>query len=452
VTRSSHSIDWAGPAREAARHLSCLVRLDTTNPPGNETAAARYVAGVLEAEGIGAQVLEPAPGRGSVIARVAGTGNKPAVLLLSHLDVVPATAAEWSADPFSGETRDGAVWGRGSLDCKGLTALWLTLIIHARRTGARFPRDLILAATADEEAGGSWGVRWLVENHFDLIDAPFCLNEGGGMTIQLNNRTYMTYQNSEKSVCWLKLQARGPAGHASIPIDENAVVLLAEAIAALGRTPLPVHLTETARGYIMGMAAAQPEPIRSGLGALLDERTAAEAVAALPIEPFYRNVLSAMLRNTASPTILRAGDKTNVIPSTASAEVDCRILPGQTPDSLRGEIAAILERALGPKGVARLEIEFPRSSLPTESPAQTEMTADIKAAVARHCPEAHLIPLMATGATDARYLRPKGMTVYGFWPLPPGVDVRGVHGVDERLPIPALEFGLKVLWDVLTAS
>ena len=445
---AAHSADWTALAQETAHHLSELVRIDTTNPPGNEIGAARYLAGVLAREGITSEVVEPTPGRGSVVARVAGKGDKPPVLLLSHLDVVPAVAADWEHDPFGGEMVGDTLWGRGTLDCKGLSALWLTLIIHAKRTGVSFPRDLVMAATADEEAGGIHGVRWLVENRFGLIDAPFCLNEGGGKGVRVNGKEYYSYQNSEKSVCWLRLKAKGPAGHASVPIDDNAVVLLAEAIRALGRTRLPVHLTQTAAQYIQGLADGQPEAVRRGLLALLDEKRTDEVLWSLPVDPQYRYGLSAMLRNTASPTVLRAGEKTNVIPSAANAEVDCRILPGQTPDLLRQEIETVLTAAIG-QGMGRLEIEFPRSSLPTESAPETVLTKDIRKSLARHAPGAKVVPYMATGATDARYLRPKGMVVYGFWPIPSDSETHGVHGVNERIPIKALEFGLKVAWDVL---
>lgn len=449
TTPTAPTADWSALAQETARHLSELVRINTTNPPGNEIAAARYIAGVLAGEGMRSEILEPAPGRGSVVARVSGQGNKPPILLLSHLDVVPAVAADWEHDPFGGETIDDTVWGRGTLDCKGLSALWLAIILHAKRNGITFPRDVIMAATADEEAGGIQGVRWLVDNRYDLINAPYCLNEGGGKGVRVNGQEYYSYQNSEKSVCWLRLKAKGPAGHASVPIDENAVVLLAEAIRALGRTRLPVHLTETAAQYIKGLADGQPEEVRRGFLALLNEGRTDEVLWQLPVDPQYRYGLSAMLRNTASPTVLKAGEKTNVIPSTANAEVDCRILPGQTPASLRQEIETVLSAALGPQGMPRLEIEFPRASLPTESAPETELTADIRLSLARHAPGARVVPYMATGATDARYLRPKGMVVYGFWPIPADFETHGVHGVNERIPVRALEFGLKVAWDVL---
>ncbi|MCL4424254.1 MAG: M20/M25/M40 family metallo-hydrolase, partial [Firmicutes bacterium] len=250
LKKGTPEIPWPKALQEATGHLSRLIQFDTTNPAGNELPAAHYLAEVLRSEGLEPVVVEPAPGRGSVIARLKGTGEKPPLLLLSHLDVVPAVREGWRRDPFGGEVADGEIWGRGALDCKGLTAAWLELVLLLKRTGHPLQRDVIFAATADEEMGGTWGVKWLSENRFDLIQAEYALNEGGGSAFRIGQQTYYTYQTAEKAICWVRLRARGTGGHASIPLPDNALVYLAKAISALGTRRLPVHVTPTTPDFI----------------------------------------------------------------------------------------------------------------------------------------------------------------------------------------------------------
>ncbi|MDQ7793205.1 MAG: M20/M25/M40 family metallo-hydrolase [bacterium] len=436
---------WIGPAlNETIGYLQDLIRIDTTNPPGNESAAARYLAERLAAEGVAAEVVEPAPGRGSVVARLRAEGSRPedALLLLSHLDVVPAEPAGWRRDPFGGELVDGEVWGRGALDTKSLTALWLTLFLKIKREKLPLRRDLIFAATADEEMGGALGVRWLVENRPELLEAGWCLNEGGGFAVELGGVTYYPFQSAEKSPCWMTLRVRGTPGHASMPRRDNAVVRLAEAVARIGRARLPFHLTGTARLFVEGLAAVQEEPMAGLIRSLLDPERADAVLDGLPDDNLAA-MLRAMLRNTASPTVLRAGEKTNVIPSIAEAQVDCRILPGQTPASIRRELLAALE------GGPEVELELGLSGEPTESPVETELAASIERALARHSPGAHPVPFLVPGATDSRFLRPRGVVCYGFAPTLPDVDIRLIHGHNERIGVNTLDFALAVLADVL---
>ena len=438
--------DWMGRAREET--ITCLtelVRLDTTNPPGNETAAARYLADRLGAAGVQAEVVEPAPGRGSVVARLDPEDANPAesLLLLSHLDVVPATAAEWKRDPFGGELVDGQVWGRGTLDTKQLTAIWLTIFLRVVRERLALRRGLVFAATADEEMGGTLGVRWLEENRPDLLRCGWCLNEGGGFGLMLGGATYYPFQAGEKSPCWMTLRVRGQPGHASIPSADNAVIRLAEAVARVGRARLPFHLTDTVRLFVEGLAGAQAEPMAAMLKSLLDPDRADQALDGLG-DAHLAAMVRAMLHNTATPTVLRAGEKTNVIPSMAEAQVDCRILPGQTPESLQGELQAVLADCPG------VELVLGMSGQPTESPVDTVLSDAIRRSLARHAPDAWAIPYLVPGATDSRFLRPRGTVAYGFSPLLPGEDVRTIHGHDERIGVRSIEFGLRVLWDVVT--
>ncbi|MGE5560575.1 MAG: M20/M25/M40 family metallo-hydrolase [Chloroflexota bacterium] len=433
--------DLPGIIDESVEHLRQLVRFRTVNPPGEETQAARYLKEVFEREGIPAEVVEPQAGRGSVVARLQGDGRQRPLLLLSHIDVVPAVAKDWAHDPFGAELINGEVWGRGTQDCKNAAATWLAIMIRIKRLGLTPSRDIIFAATADEEMGGVFGARWLAENRWDLIDAEYCLNEGGGGAVSLGNKLYYTYQTGEKSVCWFRLTAKGTAGHASVPLPDNPVVVLAETVGKLGRARLPLHITPTVTDFVKGLAAAQPESQRELLLRILDPSQTEAVLAKAVGGGQHVNDFNAMLRNTATPTILRAGEKTNVIPSEAICDVDGRILPGQTADDLIREIRAVIGDAV--------QVEFNRTGTPTESDPRTPLADAITRAIARHAPEASVVPFLVPGATDARYLRPRGMTVYGFVPTLPDVDAKTVHGVNERLPVSSFAFGVKVTWDVV---
>lgn len=435
------SADLQSIINECVEHLRQLVRFRTVNPPGEETEAAKYLKSVFDREGIPAEVFESQPGRGSVVARLKGDGRQRPLLLLSHLDVVPAVAKDWAHDPFGAELINGEIWGRGTQDCKNASATWLAIMLRCKRLGVTPSRDIIFAATADEEMGGVFGAKWLADNKWDLIDAEYCLNEGGGGAVTLGNQQYFTYQTGEKSVCWFRLVAKGTAGHASVPLPDNAVVVLAETVAKLGRARLPIHITPTMTDFVNGLAAAQPEASRAVLRRILDpnqtEQVLAQAVGSGHVHDF-----NAMLRNTATPTILRAGEKTNVIPSEAVCDVDGRILPGQTAEDLAREVRAVIGDAV--------QVEFSRTGTPTESQPRTALADAIAKAISKHSPRSTVVPFLVPGATDARYLRPRGMTVYGFVPTLPEVDAKTVHGVNERLPVSSFAFGVKVTWDVIS--
>ncbi len=432
--------------REATVFLQRLIQFDTTNPPGNETACARYIAEVLGKEGIPCEVIESGPGRGNAIARLRGNGAKRPLLLLSHLDVVPAVAADWKHPPFGGEVIDGEIWGRGSLDTKNLTAVWMAIILQVKRLGRPLTRDLVFAATADEEMGGTYGVKWLVDNRPELLDCEFALNEGGGMGMDLGGKIIFVYQTAEKGICWTRVTARGTAGHASMPHRDNPVVHLAAALHKIGTTPLPIHVTDTFRLFIERTAEHLPERLGRTFKLLL-EPEAQEAALGVVSDEFQANTIRAMFRNTAAPTMVKGSDKTNVIPQTATAEVDCRILPGQTSETLLAE----LREVLGLKGEPgeKVELSLDRTSLATESPPDTPLAQALGRALAKHAPEAGLVPYLVPGGTDGRFLRPKGVVCYGFAPTLPGTDERSVHGINERIPLSSLEFALKVLWDAV---
>jgi acetylornithine deacetylase/succinyl-diaminopimelate desuccinylase-like protein len=336
-------------------HLKNLVSIDTTNPPGNESEAARYLSAVFQSEGIEHEVVESAPGRGSIVARLRGNGKGRPLMLLGHLDVVTANAADWTHPPFSATEADGAIWGRGTLDMKGLVATWLTLMVKYKREQTVFSRDIIFAATADEEAGGTLGLGWLVKNRPDLVDCEWALNEGGGNSFTLGGKTFITFQSGEKAGCPVRLVAKGTAGHASIPLPDNPVHKLAEALTALQQAALPEHMTDTVRAFLSGLSEGMGGSQGAALNMAVRMGQVSKAVGIAVKDPFLQAGLRAMLHNTAVPTMLSASTKLNVIPGEASADLDCRILPGQSRDSLLRELREALpdghsncQRALWP--------------------------------------------------------------------------------------------------------
>ncbi|MEW6546152.1 MAG: M20/M25/M40 family metallo-hydrolase [Bacillota bacterium] len=430
---------------EAKELLISLLQIDTTNPPGNEVQAARYLEGLLRREGISCQVFEPAPGRGSIVARWPGDGRRKPLLLAGHLDVVPARAEDWQYPPFSGTVADGAIWGRGSLDCKDMIAGWVTILLWMKRLGVKTDRDVILAATADEEAGGTWGMAWLAREHPELLQAEAALNEGGGASFSLGGAQVFTCQTAEKGVCWLRFTARGRAGHGSVPVADNAVVKLARAVARLGTRELPLHLTPTVEAMLAAFVeAGGPEVGRAIRQAIATGGRREDLERLLP--PEKAAGLAATLRNTVSPTVLAAGSKTNVIPAQATAEVDGRMVPGFTPETFLAEV----RQALGDDG-AGITVEVLMSDQPSESPFPTSLVECLRQALSRHVPGSTLAPFMSTGMTDSRFLRRLGIPVYGFWPYLPHVPVHLAHGTDERLPEDSFRFALQVMWDALTS-
>ena len=436
---------WAQIGEEAVEHLSRLIRFDTSNPPGNETPAALYLKQVLEREGLEEiQLLEAAPRRGNLIARLRGDGSRRPLLLSAHLDVVPAEPDRWTQPPFSGAVADGLVWGRGALDMKHMAAMSLMVLKLAKRQELPLKRDLIFAAVADEEMHFEYGSRWLVENHPDLLRAEYALSESGGMLVPLFGLRCYPIQVAEKGICWLKMRAHGRPGHGSTPHDDNAIVRLAQAIARLDSGRMPIHVIPVVRQFITALAAGLPAAQGVFLRAILNPTLAPLVLNRLPAE--FRHEFRALLCNTVTPTILQAGSKTNVIPSQAEAELDCRLLPGQAPADALREIRAIV----GP-GV---ELEPFYTSPGLEFDSDTELFRLLRQTLTAHDPEAYPVPFMVSGGTDASQYARLGITVYGFTPgqLPAGLSLlRTVHGHDERIPVASLHFGVRVLWDVVKA-
>lgn len=423
---------------ETARIARDLIRIDTSNRGGGdanpERPAADYVAAFLRELGLDPVIIESAPGRASVVARVAGSERDlPALVLHGHLDVVPADPANWSVDPFAGVIQDGMLWGRGAVDMKDMDAMILTSIAELLRAGERPRRDVILAFFADEENGGIYGAHYLVSNHPELFaGAGTAISEVGGYSIDIaGNRAYLI-QTGEKALDWIKLRARGTAAHGSRVWHDNAVTRLAEAIAALGRHEFPVRLCDTTRELI--------DEIANIVGADPVTVNPEELVVSLGKGAGF---IQASLRNTANPTVLTAGYKHNVIPDTAEALVDVRTLPAE-----QAEVREEIQRIVGDD----IEIEIVHTDIGLEVPFTGELVDAMKAALETHDPGARVLPYLLSGGTDNKALSRLGIVGYGFAPLrlPAELDFPGMfHGVDERVPLDALDFGHRVLVDLL---
>jgi acetylornithine deacetylase/succinyl-diaminopimelate desuccinylase-like protein len=424
----------ATAADEVVRICRDLIRIDTTNPgdhsgPG-EREAAEHVAALLSEAGLEPRILESHPGRASVVARIAGEDpSRPALLLHGHLDVVPANAADWKHDPFSGEIADGCVWGRGAVDMKDMDAMILAVVRQRLRDGRRPPRDVVLVFTADEEAGGTWGARWLVDHHPDVFEGVTeAIGEVGGFSATIGDRRLYLIQAAEKGMAWLRLTAQGTAGHGSMIQRDNAITELAETVARIGRHEWPVRLTPAAHAFLEEASAAlgveftpdNPGPVLAKIGPL-------------------SRMIAASVRNTANPTGLKAGYKVNVVPQNAVAEVDGRFLPGH-----EDEFFAEIDRLLG-SGVTR---DFIHHDIAVETTAGGDLYEAMAAALLDADPEARVVPYCMSGGTDAKSFSRLGIRCFGFAPLqlPADLDFSGMfHGIDERVPVDALRFGVRVL-------
>jgi acetylornithine deacetylase/succinyl-diaminopimelate desuccinylase-like protein len=412
-----------------------LIRIDTSNYGGNEgpgeRLAAEYVAEKLAEVGLEPQIFESAPGRASTVARIAGEDpSRPALLIHGHTDVVPAHAPDWTHDPFSGEIADGCVWGRGAVDMKDMDAMTLAVVRDRLRSGRRPPRDVVLAFLADEEAGGLYGARWLVDNHPELFEGVTeAIGEVGGFSFTVNDdlRFYLV-ETAQKGMHWMRLTVDGTAGHGSMVNTDNAVTELCEAVGRLGRHRFPVRVTKSVRGFL--------DELSDALGTELDPE---DMDATLERLGGIARIIGATLRNTAAPTQLGAGYKVNVVPGQATAHVDGRFLPGYEEEFL-----ADLDRVLGPR-VRREDVHADKALETTFDGALVEA---MRTSLLAEDPAARAVPYMLSGGTDAKSFDDLGIRCFGFAPLklPPDLDFAGLfHGVDERVPVDGLKFGVRVL-------
>jgi len=421
---------------EVARIARDLIRIDTSNFGGGnskgEREAAEYVGAYLASLGLEPEYYEPIPNRTNVMARVRGRNpERPALVVHGHLDVVPAMAEDWSVDPFEGVIRDGMLWGRGAVDMKNMDAMILTAVADLLRAGEQPDRDLILVFFADEENGGVEGSALVVRDRPEWFSgATEAISEVGGYSITVDDHRAYLLQVGEKALMWLRLVAKGRAGHGSRYHEQNAVTRLAEAVAAVGRTRWPIRLTPTTQALLDGLSELTGRPI---------DDPDALAAAAGPAEAFLRSTF----RTTANPTALTAGYKHNVIPETAEALIDVRVIPGTEDDVL-----AELQRIVGDD----IRIETVVRDIGMETPFTGELVDAMVAALGKHDPGVPVIPYLLGAGTDNKALASIGITGYGFAPLqlPADLDFTGMfHGVDERVPVESLVFGQRVLTDLL---
>lgn len=411
-----------------------LIRIDSSNygdgsGPG-EREAAEHVVGLLEEVGLAAELLESDPGRANVVLRLPGEDrSRDALVLHGHLDVVPARAADWSVDPFGGEVRDGCLWGRGAVDMKGMDAMILSVVRQMTREGRRPARDVVVAFTADEEAGSVKGAGFLVETRPDLFEgATEAVSEVGGFSLDVAGQRCYLVQTAEKGIAWVRLVAHGRAGHGSQVNDDNAVTRLAGAVARIGAHRWPLEIRPTVRAFLEGVEDITGEP--------LDPE---DFDALTRVLGTTANWVGATLRNTSNPTQLEAGYKHNVIPGTATALVDCRTLPGQ------GEHVLEVVRGLAGPGV---DVEVVHQDTALETDLTGSLPDAMVAALLAEDPGARVLPYCLSGGTDNKALARLGIRGFGFAPLqlPADLDFAGMfHGVDERVPTEALRFGTRVL-------
>ena len=415
---------------EVTEVLRGLIRLDTVNPPGNETIAAEYLREYLEQSGVSCELYARVPDRANLVARIRGRGDGPSLLFLSHTDTVLADATEWQVDPWSGDLRDGHVWGRGALDMKGQVAASAVAIASLAREGFEPAGDVVFAATADEEVGAGFGLQWLVEHHPDAVRTDYALNEGAGERLELGGQVFYACAPAEKMSAPFRVLVHGRSGHASMPgIADNALVKAASLIERLGRYRPTPRLIPESEAFLRAIADDVPAPA--------DALERARA-----IDPFAAETLEPLLGFTLSPTMIEASGKRNVIPALCEVIVDCRLLPEQTP----ADVEPILREVLGP---GDYELEWLEAHGGTRSPMGTPLWDVVEAFAAEAEPGARIAPICVPGFTDSHWLRAAfGTVAYGFFPartMSAELSARLIHSADERVPVEDLELGVEFL-------
>ena len=423
-----------------AELLARLLRFDTTNPPGNERECIDWVRGLLEELGCEVRIVAAEPERPNLIARLQGEGSAPPLLLQGHVDVV-AARGHWQHEPFGGELHDGFLWGRGALDMKGGVAMMLAAFMRAKAAGRRPPGDVILCLLADEEAGSDLGADFLVREHPELFDGVrYAIGEFGGFTMSLAGRSFYPIMVAEKQVCWTRATFHGPAGHGSVPISGGAMGRLAKLLHRLDRRRLPVHVPSVTRSMVEAIAAESPAALAVPLRGLL-----APALTNRLIDLFGERgrLFDPLLHNTASPTVVRGGEKINVIPDEVSVDLDCRLLPGFGPQELFAELRDLA-------GV-EMELEVLRHD-PVAAEPDLALFGTLADTLRGLDPAARPIPFLLPAVTDGRFFSRLGIQTYGFLPMQLPPDMRFmelIHAENERLPAAAVEFGTTAIERVL---
>jgi acetylornithine deacetylase/succinyl-diaminopimelate desuccinylase-like protein len=421
--------------------LQQLIRFDTTNPPGNERECVEFVRGLVEDAGVETQLYAKDPARPNLVARLRGTGERAPLLLQGHVDVVTTATQDWTHPPFGGDLVDGWVWGRGALDMKGGVAMMVAAFLRAARSENKLPRDVILCVLSDEENGGIYGAKFLVEEHPELFEGvEYSLGEFGGFTLELAGRQLYPIQVAEKQICWLKARLPGRGGHGAMPQHGGTMARLAKFLRDIDRKRTPIHVTPAARSMIEAIADAVPRPqrdvIRSVLRPKLTDRV-------LPLLGERALTIEALLRNTVNATGVRASDKVNVVPGVVEVDLDCRALPGFGPDDVIREVQELVGDDV------ELEVLLYDPGPPDPRLDQFDALGGILRELE---PAAIPIPMLQAGVTDARFFARLGIQNYGFLPLRLPGDFRFtglIHAANERVPADAIEFGTEAVFRAL---
>lgn len=430
--------DFDQVCREARNALDELISKDTSNPPGNEIIAARAAAQRFQAAGLSPEVVESSSGRGSVVVRLKGDGSKRPLLYLAHLDVVGAGPRElWSTDPFKMTEKDGYLYGRGVVDDKAMGAIGIAVASDLKRRGLRLSRDLIVALTADEEAGGDAGIQWLLKYRPNLLDAEIAINEGGGARLEGNKLQFVGIQPDETSFHTFFLETEGPGGHSSVPLPDNAIYRLSAALDRVGRFHFPARLTDTTRAYFSGLARYETADNAKHIQELL---SAKGELPQKPVEALAQSpTVNALLRTTCVATRVEGGHADNALPQTAKATVNCRVLSGEP------SVIDALKRAIADPKVRIREDRAIGESAPTKLEGPVLEAA--RKVTATMSPGVPLLPQLSTGATDSRHLRTAGIPSFGIRPFPANDDdARRQHGRDERLLASSFRYGCEFLY------
>jgi len=432
-------VDLSKLEKDSLVLLQDYVQINTVNPPGNESRAVEFLSRIFDAEGIHYETAESAPGRGNIWARLQG-GDEPALILLHHMDVVPADEAYWDVAPFSGEQKDGYIYGRGTLDMKSAGILHLQAFLALHRAGKQLRRDVIFIGSADEEAGGAYGAGWLAENRPEIFSkAGLLLNEGGGGRIE-GSAAMFSIEVAQKVPLWLRLVVNGQPGHGSSPRVSSATTRLIRALANLQGYQFPAHIVPSVDAYFRGLALQQQDDKRLAYADIEEAVSDPDFLLQLQLE---NPGLHALTRNTCSITRLQGSNKINVVPPVASAEIDCRLLPDQDPDKFIQQLQNIINDAA-------VSIEVILSFSAAASPVDTELYQSITRVIQRHYPEAPVLPGVSGGFTDSHYFRDLGIDSYGFIPfLIPAAERAGVHGNNERISTENMQRGVRLLLEIV---
>jgi acetylornithine deacetylase/succinyl-diaminopimelate desuccinylase-like protein len=435
------AFSWKALQEEAVRLLSSYIRIDTTNPPGNEIKAAAFLKEVFDREGIEARIIESSPGRGNIYARLRGDGSKKAIVLLNHMDVVPAEAKLWQEAPFGGRVKDRVVWGRGALDDKGPAVMELMTLVAFKRQNMPLKADVIFLGTADEEAGGALGAGYLTDKHPELFkNVGLVLNEGGGIRVDENGRARVyNVSVAEKTPLWLKLTAKGTPGHGATPGNNMAVHKLIGALQRIMSYQTSIKVVPEVQKYYAEMAPGEPEP----------RRTRYLDLAKVLQDPLFRSEFlkdprnAASVRNTIAVTGIKGSDKVNVIPAFATAELDVRLLPGEDPKAFISELSKVINDEAVKIDVL---LSFPAATSPPH-PDALKVIADF---AKRNDPGALVVAPLLRGFTDCHFFRENGIPCLGFIPHrnPPSAEGL-VHGVDERVSVDSLHFGMRAMYEIV---